>query len=90
MPEVKLAFVVGVPHPVRGQDVTAVLVPWAGGSIDAQEVRKRLRQEVSSYKVPRHVLVVGDADIPWLPSQKLDRRRLTALASGWAAEALRQ
>ena len=81
LPEVKLAFVVGVLHPDRGQDVAALVVPWQyGESLSSEAVRERLRQDLSSYKVPRHVFTVGDADVPWLISQKVDRRALVELA----------
>jgi acyl-CoA synthetase (AMP-forming)/AMP-acid ligase II len=81
MPEVKLAFVVGVPHPDRGQDVAALIVLWQGGDLDAATVGQRLKGVLSSYKVPRHVLFLADEDVPWLVSQKVDRRALATLAS---------
>ncbi|HEV2369188.1 MAG TPA: class I adenylate-forming enzyme family protein [Acidimicrobiales bacterium] len=95
MDEVKLAFVVGVPHPDRGEDVVALVVPnplRAEGtrSVPADELpellRSRLREQLSSFKVPRHIVVVTDADVPWLTSQKADRRALTALGEKLAAE----
>jgi acyl-CoA synthetase (AMP-forming)/AMP-acid ligase II len=85
--EVKLAFVVGTPHPDRGQDVTALVVPWrvdgAGAAVaspSVKSIRDRLRGELSSYKVPRHVFLIADDDVPWLISQKVDRRAVEALA----------
>jgi acyl-CoA synthetase (AMP-forming)/AMP-acid ligase II len=80
LPGVKLAFVVGVPHPDRGEDVVAMVVPW--DSVDTDALREALREQLSSYKVPRAVLAIGDADVPWLASQKADRRALGALAAG--------
>lgn len=82
--EVKLAFVVGVPDPVKGQVVTALIVPWRSateeGSLDAGSIRSSLRDELSSYKVPAHVLFIADEQVPWLVSQKVDRRALLTLA----------
>ena len=84
--EVKLAFVVGVADEVRGQDVVALVVPWRVDSegrtieLDGEELRDRLRSELSSYKVPRRILVIGDDDVPWLISQKVDRAALGTLA----------
>jgi acyl-CoA synthetase (AMP-forming)/AMP-acid ligase II len=81
-PELKLAFVVGVADPVDGQVVVALVVPWAeAAGVDAQALRRRLREELSSYKVPRHILVLEDRDVPWLVSQKVDRRALIELAA---------
>ncbi|HMC40755.1 MAG TPA: class I adenylate-forming enzyme family protein [Acidimicrobiales bacterium] len=76
---IKLAYVLGVPHPDDGEQVVAMVVPWADAPPavrDPEWVRDRLREELSSYKVPRHVFLLGDADVPWLVSQKVDRRAL--------------
>lgn len=91
--EVKLAFVVGVPDPVKDQVVTALIVPWrsAGedGTLDADTIRARLRDELSSYKVPAHVMFITDEQVPWLVSQKVDRRALVTLAEKLLAGASR-
>jgi acyl-CoA synthetase (AMP-forming)/AMP-acid ligase II len=85
--EVKLAFVVGTPHPDRGQEVVALVVPWHvdphGVELappDPADLRDRLRHDLSSYKVPRHLFVIADEDVPWLVSQKVDRQAVGALA----------
>jgi len=81
MPEVKLAYVIGVPHADRGEDVAALLVLWGDSdTLTPELVRERLRRDLSSYKIPRHVFVIGDADVPWLVSQKVDRRAVGVLA----------
>ncbi|MGI8492372.1 MAG: class I adenylate-forming enzyme family protein [Acidimicrobiales bacterium] len=80
--EVKLAFVVGVEHPQRGQDVVALVVPQPGpADLTPDDLRRRLRDQLSSYKIPRQVFFVADADVPWLVSQKVDRRALAAMAA---------
>jgi acyl-CoA synthetase (AMP-forming)/AMP-acid ligase II len=80
MPEVALAFVAGVPHPDRGQDVAAAIALRPGETLDAEEARKRVKEEIASYKVPRHIAVFADqTELPWLDSGKVDRRRLTAI-----------
>jgi acyl-CoA synthetase (AMP-forming)/AMP-acid ligase II len=79
-PEVVMAFVTGIDHPDRGQDVVAAVALRPGETLDPEEVRKRLKEEMASYKVPRHVAVFADqSELPWLDSGKVDRRRLTAL-----------
>ena len=84
-PEVGLAFVSGVPHPDRGEDVVAAVVPAPGSRVQGEELRARLATELSSYKVPRHIEVFADrSELPWLDSGKLDLRRLKALlADRW-------
>jgi len=80
MPEVVMAFVTGVPHPDRGQDVVAAIALRPGETLDAEEARKRVKEEIASYKVPRHIAVfASQTELPWLDSGKVDRRKLTAL-----------
>jgi acyl-CoA synthetase (AMP-forming)/AMP-acid ligase II len=80
MPEVALAFVAGIPAGERGEDVAAVVALRPGEALDEEEVRARAREEIASYKVPRHVAVFADQrELPWLDSGKVDRRRLTAM-----------
>lgn len=79
-PEVALAIVTGIDHPDRGQDVVAAVALNPGASLDAAVARQRLRAELASYKVPRHVAVfAGQADLPLLDSGKVDRRRLAQI-----------
>ncbi|GAC1311736.1 MAG: class I adenylate-forming enzyme family protein [Acidimicrobiales bacterium] len=82
-PEVKLAFVVGVPDVDRGENVVALVVPWAADATDGlgAVLRNRLKDRLSSYKVPARVEIISEADVPWLVSQKADRRALAALAA---------
>jgi acyl-CoA synthetase (AMP-forming)/AMP-acid ligase II len=89
IPSVKLAYVVGVPHADDGEQVVAMVVPWADPNlpaIDADGIRATLREELSSYKVPRHVFLLRDADVPWLVSQKVDRRALLDMAQKLVAQ----
>ncbi len=80
MPEVAMAFVTGVPHPDRGQDVVAAIALRPGEALDADEARARVKAEIASYKVPRHIAVFANqTELPWLDSGKVDRRRLTAM-----------
>jgi acyl-CoA synthetase (AMP-forming)/AMP-acid ligase II len=87
VPGVKLAYVVGAAHPDDGEQVVALVVPWADAApMVATAVKERLRQDLSSYKVPRHVFFLGDADVPWLVSQKVDRRALLDMAQKLVAQ----
>ena len=80
MPEVVLAFVTGIDAGERGQDVVAAIALRPGETLDEDEARKRVKEEIASYKVPRHIAVFADqTELPWLDSGKVDRRRLTAI-----------
>lgn len=75
--EVSSAYVLGVPHPDRGEDVVAAVVLAPGRTADGEDLRSRVKAELSSYKVPRHVVVYADSTaLPWLASGKVDVRAL--------------
>lgn len=77
MDEVAMAFVTGIDHPGRGQDVVAAVAVRPGESLDEETTRIRVKEVLASYKVPRRVAVFHDQeDLPWLDSGKLDRRTL--------------
>jgi acyl-CoA synthetase (AMP-forming)/AMP-acid ligase II len=76
MPEILAGHVVGLPHPERGENVAAAVVLREGATLDAETLHARLKQELSAYKLPRHVFFVTSAEIPMTDSGKLDRRRL--------------
>jgi acyl-CoA synthetase (AMP-forming)/AMP-acid ligase II len=78
-PEVRSAFVVGVPDPVRGQNVAAAVILKVGSALDADALRERLRAELSAYKVPRHCFFYRDGELPFTDSGKIDKKKLSAL-----------
>jgi acyl-CoA synthetase (AMP-forming)/AMP-acid ligase II len=71
--EVLYAFVLGLPHPEMEEEVTAVLVPAHGHTIDPGEVAQRAREQISGYKVPTRIEVWAEHDVPWLGSGKPDK-----------------
>lgn len=83
-PEIQCSYVVGLPHPDRGQEVAGAIVLNAGQSLDAGELRKRLKQELASYKVPSKIFFCNRDEIPFTDSGKVDKRRLTDYLSGLA------
>jgi acyl-CoA synthetase (AMP-forming)/AMP-acid ligase II len=70
--------VVGVPHPVYGQEVAAFVVPRDGCTISEREVRAFARAVLPRHMRPRTVVVVDD--LPRSPSGKLARRELAEAA----------
>jgi acyl-CoA synthetase (AMP-forming)/AMP-acid ligase II len=75
-----VAHVVGVDDATRGQ-VVAALVRAPAGSVDVDDLKRRLRQVVSAYKVPKIVLAVPESEVPLMSSGKLDLRALKELLS---------
>jgi acyl-CoA synthetase (AMP-forming)/AMP-acid ligase II len=79
LPEIKLAAVVGLPDPVRGQVVVAAVVAEPGQAIDPQAVRARLKQELSAFKVPRQLFVLDHREMPLTDTGKVHKNKLLAL-----------
>jgi acyl-CoA synthetase (AMP-forming)/AMP-acid ligase II len=68
-----VGYVVGLEDADRGQIVVAALcVPAGRVRPDVDEVRLRLRDRLSPYKVPRRILFLAEDEVPLLSSGKLD------------------
>ncbi len=77
--EVRSAFVVGLPHPLYGEEVAAAVLPEEGKVIDVEVLLAHARRVLSSYKVPQVIEVISEADITWLPSGKPSKRGVVDL-----------
>jgi acyl-CoA synthetase (AMP-forming)/AMP-acid ligase II len=73
------AHVIGIPDRERGQVVAAALRVPPDRSVAVEAIREQLAKRLSSYKVPRRFLLLGDDAVPLLPSGKLDRPGLEGL-----------
>ncbi|MGC5258977.1 class I adenylate-forming enzyme family protein [Gordonia sp. DT218] len=76
-PDVAHCLVVGVDHPTRGEEVVALVVP-AGGAVDAADLDRRTRDQLSRYKVPTTWFTARLDELPLFPTGKPDRRALRA------------
>lgn len=68
-PDVLEAAVVGVPDPVLGERVRAVIVPREGHAVDPDDVRRFCAARLADYKVPEQIRVVES--LPRNPSGKV-------------------
>ena len=75
----KLASVVGVPHPVLGEAVVLCAIPGVEPVTEA-EVVAHLRSVVASYKVPKRVVFLDDGDVSFTGNQKVRVEDVQALA----------
>ena len=74
-----VAHVVGIPDAQRGQLVAAVVVMPDGATFDEAALRERLKEELSSYKIPKRFIALAHNEIPLLSSGKVDSQRLGRL-----------
>jgi long-chain acyl-CoA synthetase len=74
-PAVHEAAVFGVPHERLGEEVAAVVLPKAGSSLTAEDVRAHVGERLAAFKVPTVVRVV-DAPLPRNAAGKVLKRDL--------------
>ncbi|MFE2743733.1 class I adenylate-forming enzyme family protein [Streptomyces scopuliridis] len=74
-PDVIDAAVLGVPHPVLGEEVAAVVRIRPGAGTDAGELRAHVGRRLAAFKVPAHVLV-QEGPLPRNATGKILKREL--------------
>jgi long-chain acyl-CoA synthetase len=73
-PAVQEAAVLGVPDESLGEEVGAVVVLRKGESLDADEVKAYVKEQVAAYKYPRKVWFVDE--LPKGPTGKILKREI--------------
>jgi acyl-CoA synthetase (AMP-forming)/AMP-acid ligase II len=77
---VAAAHVVGLDDNKRGQVVAAAVVRVPGSTLTADDIRARLRERLSVYKVPRAIVFFDSSDqVPMTPTMKVRKRELAEL-----------
>jgi acyl-CoA synthetase (AMP-forming)/AMP-acid ligase II len=78
-PEVAEAVVLGLPDPEQGDVLVAAVVLHVPGSVDEATLIGRLKRQLSSYKVPRRIVLLKNDEMPRTPSEKVRKPELRAL-----------
>jgi fatty-acyl-CoA synthase len=86
-PAVKSAHVVGVADVIRGENVAAFVVLRTGASASPAELRAFCKETLASYKVPRQLFLIDDADLPRTGTGKIEKPALRRLAEARLASA---
>ncbi|RZI60792.1 MAG: long-chain fatty acid--CoA ligase, partial [Zymomonas sp.] len=79
LPEVKMALVTGLDDRDYGQVVAAAIVPEDGTNTTPARLRASLRETLSSYKVPKRIVFISEADVPRTPTGKVKLHELAKL-----------
>ncbi|GBD27362.1 Long-chain-fatty-acid--CoA ligase [bacterium HR30] len=79
-PAIEAAYVVGVPHETRGENVAAFVVPRGSTTVSEEDLVKFCRERLASYKVPRYIFAVSKEAIPYTATGKVEKAALKAEA----------
>jgi acyl-CoA synthetase (AMP-forming)/AMP-acid ligase II len=78
--DVQTAHVVGVADPVRGENLAALVVLRPSRQLAVDALRAFCREALASYKVPRHLFVVTEIEVPRTATGKVDKAALRRAA----------
>ncbi len=78
-PGIKAACVVGLSIDGRDDTLAAAIVPEDGAKIIPEELRAQLKAQLSTYKVPRHFVIIREDELPMTASAKIYRPALKLL-----------
>ncbi|MFE9823711.1 class I adenylate-forming enzyme family protein [Streptomyces sp. NPDC005791] len=85
-PDVEDAAVLGVPHPVLGEEVAAVVRVGHGAVVTADALRAHVGRSLAAFKVPAHVLVTREP-LPRNATGKVLKRELRGAVQEYAEHA---
>jgi acyl-CoA synthetase (AMP-forming)/AMP-acid ligase II len=75
--------VIGIPDPVRGEEVLAVVVAKEGISLDAEELAAHCAERLAKYKLPVRYEI--KAELPKTPTGKISKGPLRDEFGSWQA-----
>jgi len=85
-PAISQVFAIGVPDDRWGEAGCACVVVSPGAELAVDDVLALCKEKLARFKVPKHVLFLGVADLPTTPTGKVQKFRLVK----WAQQELRK
>jgi fatty-acyl-CoA synthase len=78
-PEIAEAAVLAVPDERGGETLVAAVVAREGHQIAEEVLKSRLKKQLASYKIPRHLVFLRGDEIPRTVSDKVRKPALSAI-----------
>jgi fatty-acyl-CoA synthase len=78
-PAIRSAYVIGVPDPALDEILVAFVIPEAGATVTADELKQFCKKELAAYKVPARFRFTTDAELPLTTTGKLQKMKLASL-----------
>lgn len=85
-PQVKQSHVVGIEDPKMGEIGCACIIPAVNAQVTEVELIDFCREKLARFKVPKHVLFVGESDIPMTATGRVQKFKLADWAVGKLAK----
>jgi acyl-CoA synthetase (AMP-forming)/AMP-acid ligase II len=70
-PGLHVAAALGIPHPTLGEAIVLAAVPSEGREVDPEALRAFLKERLSAYKMPRHVVTLEESEVTYTGTNKL-------------------
>ena len=84
IPGIKTVAVIGIPDPIWGEAVTAVIEAEPGTDLTKEKIAEFCKNKIARFKIPKNILVMDGKEWPILGSGKLDKNKIKE----WAKEKL--
>jgi len=82
LPEVKWCYVAGLPDEELGQRIAAAVIPAEGTGPTEDGLKTALKELISSYKIPKHIVFIDDNEIRLTATGKLKLTEMSEMLAG--------
>lgn len=80
-PDVRTAYVIGVPHPTLDEALVAIIIAQDGVQPDLDQLKLHCQRELAAYKVPHQFHVATEDQLPLTTTGKVQKMNLHQLLS---------
>ena len=80
-PQVREAYVIGVPDPAKGEALLALIQPVVGSAPTEEELVSWSKARIANYKIPQRWVFIAEADVPRTATGKVNKVELVRRAA---------